>query len=192
MSGFVSQDLLKCVKKNTSYQMHGPEYLVMKEYIYISLDSCILYSIWILISLNYICQNIFLNSRSLLFLLTDVKTTVSTYVCSTQKNKSFFNELQCTYQSYSHFIKKYLSNFIVTIFHIWNIMILPLNLSTQRDYFLISFKLDVKYIPVPFDITILLNLVLSMRFSLISLPLFLVVIIQNRETFIHWGCKTHL
>lgn len=192
MSGFVSQDLLKCVKKNTSYQMHGPEYLVMKKYIYISLDSCILYSIWILISLNYICQNIFLNSRSLLFLLTDVKTTVSTYVCSTQKNKSFFNELQCTYQSYSHFIKKYLSNFIVTIFHIWNIMILPLNLSTQRDYFLISFKLDVKYIPVPFDITILLNLVLSMRFSLISLPLFLVVIIQNRETFIHWGCKTHL
>lgn len=151
-----------------------------------------MYSIWILISLNYICQNIFLNSRSLLFLLTDVKTTVSTYVCSTQKNKSFFNELQCTYQSYSHFIKKYLSNFIVTIFHIWNIMILPLNLSTQRDYFLISFKLDVKYIPVPFDITILLNLVLSMRFSLISLPLFLVVIIQNRETFIHWGCKTHL
>lgn len=143
-----------------------------------------MYSIWILISLNYICQNIFLNSRSLLFLLTDVKTTVSTYVCSTQKNKSFF--------SYSHFIKKYLSNFIVTIFHIWNIMILPLNLSTQRDYFLISFKLDVKYIPVPFDITILLNLVRSMRFSLISLPLFLVVIIQNRETFIHWGCKTHL
>lgn len=39
-------------------------------YIYISLDSCILYSIWILISLNYICQNIFFNSRSLLFLLT--------------------------------------------------------------------------------------------------------------------------
>lgn len=109
-----------------------------------------------------------------------------------KKNKSFFNELQCTYQSYSHFIKKYLSNFIVTIFHIWNIMILPLNLSTQCDYFLISFKLDVKYIPVPFDITILLNLVLSMRFSLISLPLFLVVIIQNRETFIYWGCKTHL
>lgn len=70
MSGFVSQDLLKCVKKNTSYQMHGPEYLAMKEYIYISLDSCILYSIWILISLNNICQNIFLNSRSLLFLLT--------------------------------------------------------------------------------------------------------------------------
>lgn len=70
-------------------------------------------------------------------------------------------------------------------------MILPLNLSTQRDFFPISLKLDVKYIPVPFDITILLNLVLSMRFSLISLTLFLVVIIQNRETFIHWGCKTH-
>lgn len=65
LSGFVSHDLLKCVKKNTSYKMHDPEYLVMKEYIYISLDSCILYSIWILISLNYICQNIFLNSRSL-------------------------------------------------------------------------------------------------------------------------------